>query len=81
MHHQLCKAGGLPVDSLTAMSDVDCQWRSQHRLLLMQFNSRIGEGLTHHWVSANHSESPWEAQVQAKHPHQGEREETQAEEC
>ena len=79
MSRQPCKAGGLAVDGPTAMPDVDCQWRSLP-CLLMQFNSRIGEWRALHWISGSHSEPSWEAQVKTEHPHQGERDEPQAEE-
>ncbi|MDM0072576.1 hypothetical protein [Variovorax sp. J31P207] len=31
-------------------------------------NSRIGEWLPHHWISADYSLSSWEGQVQTEHP-------------
>jgi hypothetical protein len=43
-------------------------------------NSRIGELLPHHWISADYSLPSWEGQVQTDHPDKDEGEESQAQE-
>ena len=43
-------------------------------------NSRIGELLLHHWISADYSSPSWEDQVQTEHPGKDEGGEHQAQE-
>ncbi|MEB0012061.1 hypothetical protein QN379_19910 [Glaciimonas sp. Gout2] len=48
--------------------------------LPMLTNSRIGELLPHHWISADYSLPSWPGQVQTKHPAKDEGDEAQAKE-
>ncbi len=43
-------------------------------------NSRIGELLSHHWISADYSLPSWEGQVQTELPGKDEGDESQAQE-